>query len=171
MVWLERLNWLTWRGVSLNKRRRKEKRIWKDHNLIILLFWIDGNSQAVECHHRSSSTFLITRGKLSYFYLFIFLLLFMIWIKTKKSAWSGTARTRLHAHANVISTENCCLIASLFFSLLFFCCCCSCYASTRLAYIWRSQHQQQVASAVERAKQVTMTELNAVIGVNIDGVP
>lgn len=30
------------------------------------------------------------------------------------------------------------------------------------------QHQQQVASAVERAKQVTMTELNAVIGVNID---
>ncbi len=29
------------------------------------------------------------------------------------------------------------------------------------------QHQQQVASAVERAKQVTMTELNAVIGVNI----
>jgi len=38
-------------------------------------------------------------------------------------------------------------------------------------YIWRSQHQQQVASAVERAKQVTMTELNAVIGVNIDGVP
>ena len=123
MVLLERLNLLTWRGVSLNKRRRKEKRIWKDHNLIILLFWIDGNSQAVECHHRSSSTFLITRGKLSYFYLFIFLLLFMIWIKTKKSAWSGTARTRLHAHANVISTENCCLIASLFFSLLFFCCC------------------------------------------------
>ena len=29
------------------------------------------------------------------------------------------------------------------------------------------QHQQQVASAVERAKQVTMTELNAVIGVRI----
>lgn len=28
-----------------------------------------------------------------------------------------------------------------------------------------SQHQQQVATAVERAKQVTMTELNAIIGV------
>lgn len=28
------------------------------------------------------------------------------------------------------------------------------------------QHQQQVAAAVERAKQVTMTELNAIIGVN-----
>lgn len=27
------------------------------------------------------------------------------------------------------------------------------------------EHQQQVASAVERAKQVTMTELNAIIGV------
>lgn len=27
------------------------------------------------------------------------------------------------------------------------------------------QHQQQVATAVERAKQVTMTELNAIIGV------
>lgn len=29
------------------------------------------------------------------------------------------------------------------------------------------EHQQQVASAVERAKQVTMTELNAIIGVRI----
>lgn len=28
------------------------------------------------------------------------------------------------------------------------------------------EHQQQVASAVERAKQVTMTELNAIIGVS-----
>lgn len=27
-------------------------------------------------------------------------------------------------------------------------------------------HQQQVATAVERAKQITVTELNAVIGVN-----
>lgn len=27
------------------------------------------------------------------------------------------------------------------------------------------QHQQQVAAAVERAKQVTMTELNQIIGV------
>lgn len=31
------------------------------------------------------------------------------------------------------------------------------------------QHQQQVASAVDRAKQVTMTELNAIIGVSIYG--
>lgn len=31
------------------------------------------------------------------------------------------------------------------------------------------QHQQQVAQAVERAKQVTMTELNAIIGVR--GLP
>lgn len=30
------------------------------------------------------------------------------------------------------------------------------------------QHQQQVATAVERAKQVTMTELNAIIGVRYD---
>ena len=29
------------------------------------------------------------------------------------------------------------------------------------------QHQQQVATAVERAKQVTMTELNAIIGVSL----
>lgn len=28
------------------------------------------------------------------------------------------------------------------------------------------EHQQQVATAVERAKQVTMTELNAIIGVS-----
>jgi hypothetical protein len=28
------------------------------------------------------------------------------------------------------------------------------------------QHQQQVATAVDRAKQVTMTELNAIIGVS-----
>lgn len=31
------------------------------------------------------------------------------------------------------------------------------------------EHQQQVAQAVERAKQVTMTELNSIIGVR--GVP
>lgn len=29
------------------------------------------------------------------------------------------------------------------------------------------QHQQQVATAVERAKQVTISELNAIIGVRI----
>ena len=29
-----------------------------------------------------------------------------------------------------------------------------------------AQHQQQVVTAVERAKQVTMTELNAIVGVN-----
>lgn len=29
------------------------------------------------------------------------------------------------------------------------------------------EHQQQVATAVERAKQVTMTELNAIIGVSV----
>ena len=29
------------------------------------------------------------------------------------------------------------------------------------------EHQQQVATAVERAKQVTMAELNTVIGVSI----
>ena len=29
------------------------------------------------------------------------------------------------------------------------------------------QHQQQVVTAVERAKQVTMSELNSIIGVNI----
>ena len=30
------------------------------------------------------------------------------------------------------------------------------------------QHQQQVVTAVERAKQVTMTELNAIVGVSLD---
>ena len=34
-------------------------------------------------------------------------------------------------------------------------------------FILFPQHQQQVAAAVERAKQVTMTELNAIIGVII----
>lgn len=35
-----------------------------------------------------------------------------------------------------------------------------------------SQHQQQVVQAVERAKQVTMAELNAVIGVRgLPGLP
>lgn len=29
------------------------------------------------------------------------------------------------------------------------------------------EHQQQVATAVDRAKQVTMTELNAIIGVSV----
>jgi len=29
------------------------------------------------------------------------------------------------------------------------------------------QHQQQVAAAVERAKQVTMSELNAIVGVSV----
>lgn len=34
------------------------------------------------------------------------------------------------------------------------------------------QHQQQVAQAVERAKQVTMAELNAIIGVRgLPGLP
>ena len=32
------------------------------------------------------------------------------------------------------------------------------------------QHQQQVVTAVERAKQVTMTELNAIVGVSLDVV-
>ena len=32
--------------------------------------------------------------------------------------------------------------------------------------VFNLQHQQQVAAAVERAKQVTMTELNAIIGVS-----
>lgn len=32
-------------------------------------------------------------------------------------------------------------------------------------FFYFSQHQQQVAAAVERAKQVTMTELNQIIGV------
>lgn len=31
----------------------------------------------------------------------------------------------------------------------------------------QADQQQQVASAVERAKQITMTELNAVIGVRV----
>lgn len=35
--------------------------------------------------------------------------------------------------------------------------------------VFSLQHQQQVAQAVERAKQVTMTELNAIIGVR--GLP
>lgn len=35
-----------------------------------------------------------------------------------------------------------------------------------------SKHQQQVAQAVERAKQVTMAELNAIIGVRgLPGLP
>lgn len=39
---------------------------------------------------------------------------------------------------------------------------------TRLSF----QHQQQVAQAVERAKQVTMAELNAIIGVRgLPGLP
>lgn len=33
------------------------------------------------------------------------------------------------------------------------------------------EHQQQVATAVERAKQVTMTELNAIIGVSFCYLP
>ena len=33
------------------------------------------------------------------------------------------------------------------------------------------EHQQQVATAVERAKQVTMSELNSVIGVSEYEVP
>lgn len=40
--------------------------------------------------------------------------------------------------------------------------------------VWLSvlQHQQQVVQAVERAKQVTMAELNAVIGVRgLPGLP
>ena len=32
-------------------------------------------------------------------------------------------------------------------------------------FYWKFQHQQQVVTAVERAKQVSMSELNAIIGV------
>lgn len=32
----------------------------------------------------------------------------------------------------------------------------------------QAEHQQQVATAVERAKQISMTELNTVIGVSIN---
>ncbi len=44
-----------------------------------------------------------------------------------------------------------------------------CFVSSPLFIlpIFDNQHQQQVAAAVERAKQVTMTELNAIIGVSI----
>lgn len=41
--------------------------------------------------------------------------------------------------------------------------------SSDLSVCLSPQHQQQVAQAVERAKQVTMTELNAIIGVR--GLP
>jgi len=34
-------------------------------------------------------------------------------------------------------------------------------------YLCVYQHQQQVVQAVERAKQVTMAELNAIIGVSV----
>lgn len=55
------------------------------------------------------------------------------------------------------------------FSFFFFCSRCidPHWITFWLVVLWFYQHQQQVASAVERAKQVTMTELNAVIGVNI----
>ena len=36
-----------------------------------------------------------------------------------------------------------------------------------ISYLLVSQHQQQVVQAVERAKQVTMDELNAIIGVGV----
>lgn len=36
-----------------------------------------------------------------------------------------------------------------------------------ISFLLLFQHQQQVAAAVERAKQVTMTELNAIIGVRL----
>lgn len=35
------------------------------------------------------------------------------------------------------------------------------------AILFEHQHQQNVLSAVERAKQVTMTELNTIIGVSV----
>ena len=50
-----------------------------------------------------------------------------------------------------------------FFFAIFICQFVRCVVATCVTL----QHQQQVATAVERAKQVTMTELNAVIGVNI----
>lgn len=37
---------------------------------------------------------------------------------------------------------------------------------TQIVPFLQSEHQNQVATAVERAKQITMTELNAVIGVS-----
>lgn len=43
---------------------------------------------------------------------------------------------------------------------------------TVLSFSLFSKHQQQVAQAVERAKQVTMAELNAIIGVRgLPGLP
>ena len=37
-----------------------------------------------------------------------------------------------------------------------------------LTPLLHAQHQQQVAAAVERAKQVTTSELNAIIGVSME---
>lgn len=45
------------------------------------------------------------------------------------------------------------------------CCCGLCTVGW---WLFDLQHQQQVAAAVERAKQVTMQELNAIIGVSLD---
>jgi hypothetical protein len=41
------------------------------------------------------------------------------------------------------------------------------FIKTFIIIILSLQHQQQVAAAVERAKQVTMSELNAIIGVSL----
>ena len=42
----------------------------------------------------------------------------------------------------------------------------TCACVTMITYwCFPAQHQQQVVTAVERAKQVTMTELNAIVGV------
>lgn len=75
--------------------------------------------------------------------------------------------------ANIVSDKLNCLLAVIF-KLTF-----SLYTSPQTEISKRlnaiiaqivpflaAEHQQQVATAVERAKQITMTELNAVIGVS-----
>lgn len=48
----------------------------------------------------------------------------------------------------------------------------TCLADANTFFSLFSKHQQQVAQAVERAKQVTMAELNAIIGVRgLPGLP
>ena len=82
----------------------------------------------------------------------------------------GTMCARASSHLKTYYTSVCttcgiCLIVGRYSEGL------GCLANT-FPFSLFSKHQQQVAQAVERAKQVTMAELNAIIGVRgLPGLP
>ena len=111
----------------------------------------DGNCQTSKCNHCPAPSFSDSRGMLE---------IFISLIPTRRAEKSLFCT----GNAEWMKSVSCLLWNWLYlFDERLFAGDCVCLIWIFVAYC---QHQQQVVTAVERAKQVTMTELNAIVGVS-----